>query len=481
MHLNCPPDLARSRLIATCVLGALLPQPGKPVTFVSIDPRNLGDACRSLKLQHPLIDADVRAIVGSRQQRRAHEAIDLLEFTKLVSARLVKIGAGRPKESDLTPAPAPTRKAVPVTIAPWLKKKESAAAPASDPTPKATSADEADFPMLGVAPPPGPVSQALPEESALRAPAVQPQPGPSPKMEVAPPAGTLAQRQVDAALARQDAGPSRGWERPSAPVQQVAETPGPSLQEAYQATSGQGKKGKSKTAERKARMNESATLDTFWGNIVVSKSSQKTKKKKKEAATDANATAALSKKGKMGKIVNPNQASGDQVVTRRGVEREKAKKKKMSKLKRIILQERERKYVDQLMHRRIACVLASRAMKKRLKKKAGSDDKAQKELRAKILATEVSCYLMSCWLTKRRKHMVAEIESLKGMKSSLVKPPGQSPVGDAAQIKKTAAAAEKDSTSTQDANRIVVGVGGQVAEDSATEDSATEDEDERIL
>ena len=179
---------------------------------MSLDPRNLGEACRSLKLQHPLIDADVRAIVGSRQKRRSHEPLDLLEFTKLVAARLVKIGAGRPKDPVVAPTPAPVRKAVPVTIAPWLKKKESAE-PATEPE---TNADTADFPMLGAIPqPPAGARPSAEQPNVLRAPAPQNAPQHQvdvmSQMQVAPPAGTLAQRQVDAALARKDAGPSRGW------------------------------------------------------------------------------------------------------------------------------------------------------------------------------------------------------------------------------------------------------------------------------
>ena len=431
-------------------------QPGKPVTFVSLDPRNLGEACRSLKLQHPLIDADVRAIVGSRQTRRAREPIDLLEFTKLVAARLVKIGAGRPKDPVVAPAPAPVRKAVPVTIAPWVKTKESGET-AAEPATNASPANTADFPMLGVIPVPPAETQPPAEEAhTLRLAASQKQTG-----MVAPPAGTLAQRQVDAALARKAAGPSRGWEKPVATVQQGIDTAGPSLQEAYKAAPDQNQKGKSKTAERKARMNEPATLDTFWGNIVVSKSSQKqTKiKKKKEAASDTMA--------RKGKTVNPNKSSGE-MVAKRGVQREKAKKKKMSKLKRIILQERERKYLDQLAYRRVACVLASRAMKKRLRSKARGDDTSQKELRAKILAADVACYMMSAWLTKKRKLMVAEIESLKGMKSSLGKLSGTSSVDSTALHKTVASSVESRSVGDQDSNRIIVD--GQVGEDSATED-----------
>eukprot|EP01044_Picomonas_judraskeda_P022829 COSAG03_NODE_5812_length_1169_cov_0.922430_2_plen_207_part_01 len=182
-------------------------QPGKPVTFVSLDPRNLGEACRSLKLHHPLIDADVRAIVASRQTRRAREPIDLLEFTKLVAARLVKIGAGRPKD-PVAPAPAPVRKAVPVTIAPWLKKKESGETAAELET-NASPADAADFPMLGVMPVlPAGTRPPAEEAHTLRLAAPQKQTGMLSEIEVAPPAGTLAQRQVDAALARKAAGSS---------------------------------------------------------------------------------------------------------------------------------------------------------------------------------------------------------------------------------------------------------------------------------
>ena len=55
-------------------------------------------------------------------------------------------------------------------------------------------------------------------------------------------------------------------------------------------------KSKSKAAERAARMNEPKTLDTFWGNVMVSKSSQSKQKKKKDAAPK---DAHLSKKGKV--------------------------------------------------------------------------------------------------------------------------------------------------------------------------------------
>ena len=450
--------------------GGLLP--GRPVTFVSIDPRNLGDACRSLKLQQRLIDADVRAIIGSRQQKRAHEAIDLLEFTKLVSARLVKIGAGRKKDGAAAPAPAPVRAPVPVTIAPWLKKKESGAVEVQ-PSAIPADADVADFPTLGMAPPPVAHPQPQEEEiletrqapAAYRPPTMSQQQG----MNVAPRAGSLAQQQVDAALERQESGQrapvSRGWEKKKAPGRaQAVDAAGPSLQEAYQPNApGQGKKGKSKTAQRKERMNEPATLDTFWGNIVVSKSSQKTEKKKKKKDAQNEKT----------KVVNANQASSEQVVTSRGVKRENAKKKKMSKLKRIILQERERKYVDQLTYRRVGCVLASRAMKKKLEKKAAasgssSDDKAKQELRTKLLAADVSCYLMANWLIKKRKQMLAEIESLKGMKSDL-KPSAETSA--AGSDGKAAAAGKKE--------KALV-IGGQGGGDSATEDSATEDDEPAV-
>jgi len=289
--------------------------PGRPVTYVSVDPRRLGDACRSIKLAHPLIDADVRAIVGSRHQKRAHEAIDLLEFTKLVSARLVKIGAGRPKESA-APAPAPTRVAVPVTVAPWLKKKGTAVVQEDEPAASDSPADEANFPMLGVQPMPR--SQPLPHPhpesevqihpSAQQSRAVQQQQQQQQqkKQEIAPPAGTLAQRQVEAALARQGAqaaARTRGWEKVAEPAPPAAIGGASATSQAAYATKsdeadgrrGKGK-SKSKAAERAARMNEPKTLDTFWGNVMVSKSSQSKQKKKKDAAPK---DAHLSKKGKV--------------------------------------------------------------------------------------------------------------------------------------------------------------------------------------
>ena len=151
----------------------------------------------------------------------------------------------------------------------------------------------------------------------------------------------------------------------------------------------------------------------------------------------------------------------------------------MSKLKRIILQDRERKYIDQLVHRRLASALASRAMKKRLERKAAAgDERARRELGAKKLATEACCYLMATWLAKERKRMVNEIESLKGMKTaSPAEPQGapnvQSGGSDAAAAGKSA---QPHGVVARDHKRVVVG--DQPIDDSATEDSATEDEEE---
>ena len=153
----------------------------------------------------------------------------------------------------------------------------------------------------------------------------------------------------------------------------------------------------------------------------------------------------------------------------------------MSKLKRIILQDRERKYIDQLVHRRLASAFASRAMKKRLERKAAAgDERARRELGAKKLATEACCYLMATWLAKERKRMVNEIESLKGMKTaSPAEPQGapnvvQSGGADAAAAGKLAA--QPHGVVGRDHKRVVVG--DQPIDDSATEDSATEDEEE---
>jgi|EP01049_Picozoa_sp_SAG25_P002381 hypothetical protein len=353
------------------------------MNFVCIDPRRLGEALRGLKLTPALSDADIRSAVARREQSsRARSAVDLLEFTKLVAASLASGTQIAPARSAPTQQPfAHPRISKPATMAPWLKKRGDDLEQQAQNT--TSQVDQADFPMLGAVPPPAPAVSTVPDATAattkggsLLASSAQPRANEGPM--VAPPSGTLARQLVAAALDKRNrsqppataptAPRSRGWEMPasSAPTRK-SNSAGPSLREAYPVVARTKQQGaKLGRGARDPGKGNKQTLDEFFGSasgttmwLTKSKSNEKQSKRKKKSSGVSLST---TQKGKI--IRNSNQPSGAQ-TKRKGIERETPKKKRVSKLKRIILEERERKYLDLLVHRWVYAELAARIMVRR--------------------------------------------------------------------------------------------------------------------
>ena len=460
-------------------------QPDRPSHFVSIDPRKLDVALRELKLSPRLSDSQTRAIVAARRQSsRGRGAVDLLEFTKIVASKVVATGRNQAAVGAQRSQP---REPVPVTVAPWLNNKPSLAVSQVQ-----SEADVANFPKLGatisVDPPAAASSQSHAQPSIITVGENEANRAVAPsKSNNAPPAGTLARQIVAAALAAAPAEPvrnNRGWERMS----KVDAESTLSLCEKQPTTKCKGK-GKpridgeqqkspgKKTRFKDPRLNEfwGSALDDFWvAKQSKSKGKNESRQVKKKGKRQDGQLEINLKKGKLMK--NPNSASSAQIVARRGVERATPKKKRLSKLKRIILEDRERKYIDLLVYRWVYSVFSARIMVRRLQRSAtGSTAKIQP---ARIVAVDVSRYLMTGWLKKKRKQLLYEAAVAQGIAAKQSLGDEQCAAGGKEQLGAACAsetlAGAVDGTEAYSAS-AGAGAGGSATEDSATEDSATED------
>jgi ribosomal protein L7Ae-like RNA K-turn-binding protein len=465
--------------------------------FNCIDPLRLLDALRELRqqlreLRQELTDADVRNMYGTWQasySQRGDGSIDWLVFKKVVGQRVGRAVSPTKRRERTTPV-ALVNRAPPASmsqLAPWAVKPpagpevSSEEAVAGSPTPDTDAA----FPVLGGFPVLGAVPDAAPTRRHVTLPEPPPERSSSPKPSHAAKAGAAqrkkaasksAPRERIAAPVPKPAVRFRGWEKVTGPGDKVdklvarAGEQGRKLAEMMRADAGNQGPGqrRSKTAERKERLNDSKTLVSFFKIKEPKKVAAKSKSKKK---SDVRAS--------KDDTLSLDDGSGMRTQKSRGITRLKPKAKKMSKLKRIILAEREERYHQYLAQRLVVAVCSARIHLKRIEAdevraaaKAKTGKKPSKPAvpaAIRALVCRISRDLMIRWILQKAKRL--RLEALAAISDT--------PIAESESHPEKSPEPEPESDGVAQAPQPQAAAASKPAagEDSATEDSDNEDDD----